>query len=478
MFNIQITAIMKKINTLFLLLLGVLPMLAQEQSSRDVRLNEPNDIRAGLPIDVTKETSEVKIRYDRTFYYPGDFLTRLVFKGYNPGRELERHVTVQISTDIFGRNDFTTVYDGNCIIPSGGTSEECIPMLDVEFSSPLLMSEFPPLWVIVTSSGEPVDTPICFEQYVASEYSCTPTATFTIVSETFNYEGTVVDHDGLPVKGAEVSVPCAVLQKDFTVTTGEDGKFSVRLDDVNACYDIAVTAPGYPIYQSRPFYPNRVPDVWDYEDVMPKEIVLFGKLDFVAGRQATIVLPQAPDPSWGKYYRLLRHERGTVVFGREFEPKADTPYVLFPNEDFSIDLSDYDLSGLDDPDVVPFPDVSEDSYQMGFNGSYKNQPTRSDLYDGQFVFLVDSTRDCKSNSSYKKRIGACRAYLVAGAWSPEMKYEGPIYVFLDNETSDISEVSAPSSNLSCQTFDLQGRCLQGIPRKGLYIRNGKKYLVK
>ena len=60
-------------------------------------------------------------------YFPGDRLTKMVFTGYNPGKEMERHLTVQVSTESSGK-DYTTVFDGNCTIPQGGTADACIPM--------------------------------------------------------------------------------------------------------------------------------------------------------------------------------------------------------------------------------------------------------------------------------------------------------------------------------------------------------------
>ena len=43
------------------------------------------------------------------------------------------------------------------------------------------------------------------------------------------------------------------------------------------------------------------------------------------------------------------------------------------------------------------------------------------------------------------------------------------------EVLGISKVETPSSDTSA-TFDLQGRCINGEPKRGLYIRNGKKVI--
>ena len=459
---------MKKVRLFLLMALLAIPAMAQEQVTRDVRLCEPNDIREGLPIDVTKESSEGKFKYSLyAILAPGDYLTRLVFNGYNPGNEFKRHVTLQISLDISGRSGYTTVFDGECTIPSGGTADACIPMLTIDFPTPFLIADYGSLWVKVASTGEPVETPVYFEQYSASKYSCLPVAILTILSDTFDYECTITDQDGTPVKGAEMTVHSYALGKDFTGTAGEDGKCSVKLDDINLAYQMTVTAPGFPDYESIGFYVKEVQER-GINGYAPKEVMLYGQLDFVADRQATIVLPQAPDPSWGRYYRLDRHEGRDIIFERELEPKAGIPYVIFPNEDFSINLADYDLTQLEDPEVVPFPDNPEYS-KRGFIGSYKSQPTTLALYDGEYMRLLDSTPDCKSSPHHEERIGACRAYLVVGAYTPR-------YVFVGEETVGIVEhedSSRLTPHAADNIFDLQGRRLKEVPAKGLYVRGGQ-----
>ena len=55
-------------------------------------------------------------------------------------------------------------------------------------------------------------------------------------------------------------------------------------------------------------------------------------------------------------------------------------------------------------------------------------------------------------------------------------YKGPVYPLPDN-MSGISNIIRPNSN-SSELFDLQGRRVSGQPTRGLYIQNGKKYLIK
>lgn len=459
---------------LFLSLLFATPMVAQEYATREISVLEANEVRAGLPVDVTKDRSEAVFKYDswwvfHPWYSAGDYLTKLVFKGYNPGKEVERHLIVQVCTDYHERN-FATVFDGNCTIPSGGTKDACIPMLTIDFSAPLQAENISPLKVKIICTGEAVETPVYFEQYVEGAL-CWPTAVLTIQSDVASLDRTITDQNGTPVSGAQVSVHNYFLS--YEASTGDDGRFSVKVGDANAAYSLTVTAPGYPDYVSGFFYLKEVLNPSPLAGSIPGDIVLSNKLDFTAGQMATIILPQAPNPSWGRYYRLDRHEGRDIIFEREYEPKANTPYVIFPTEDFSVNLADYELSQLEDPKIVYFPDTEEYGH-TGFHGSYKSQPMRSDLYDGEFICLIDKTPDCKDGYVYERRIGACRAYLV-GAYSPEIKYDGPNYVFVGESTGifDITRTKAASP-----LYDLQGRQLQSKPEKGLYIHNGKKYMVR
>ena len=45
-------------------------------------------------------------------------------------------------------------------------------------------------------------------------------------------------------------------------------------------------------------------------------------------------------------------------------------------------------------------------------------------------------------------------------------------------TDAINDISSVASEQLSQVFDLQGRCLSSKPKRGMYIQNGKKYVVK
>ena len=208
---------------------------------------------------------------------------------------------------------------------------------------------------------------------------------------------------------------------------------------------------------------------------------------FIQDQMATIILPTAPDASKGKYYKLDRCEDGQIVFTQETQPLARTPYIIVPNEDFSIDMSTLDVAGLS-PDTVTVGSIS-------FIGSYVRTElpaltggdgggSSSSYYD-----IIDQTPDCQgaASSTEMSIVGALRAYLVVkwddpidygGTRSPQEKME----IVLHDEGSYIRAIDNGKWIMDNSVYDLSGRRVgngkwkmdDGKLKPGLYIVNGKK----
>ena len=118
----------------------------------------------------------------------------------------------------------------------------------------------------------------------------------------------------------------------------------------------------------------------------------------------TIILPTEPDASKGRYYRLDRCEKGRIIFEEELSPKARTPYIIVPKEDFSIDLSTLDLDGLF-RDTVSVKGAS-------FIGSYGHEELS--CQEGFYIDIIDATPDCQADDSNQRKaiVGALRACLI------------------------------------------------------------------
>ena len=198
-------------------------------------------------------------------------------------------------------------------------------------------------------------------------------------------------------------------------------------------------------------------------------------------QMATIILPTEPDASKGRYYRLDRCEKGKIIFEEELSPKARIPYIIVPKEDFCIDLNTLDLDGLL-RDTVSVKGAS-------FIGSYCHEELS--CQDGFYIDIIDATPDCQADDPNLRKaiVGALRACLIVN-WDDPYNPGGSKgitekreLVLLDNGTSltpnpspvregSIYDLSGRKINSQFSTFNSQFR------KKGLYIKDGKKIIVK
>ena len=205
---------------------------------------------------------------------------------------------------------------------------------------------------------------------------------------------------------------------------------------------------------------------------------------FTKDQMATIILPTEPDASKGKYYRLDRCEKGKIIFEEELSPKARTPYIIVPKEDFSIDLNALDLDGLP-RDTVSVKGAS-------FIGSYCHEELS--CQDGFYIDIIDATPDCQADDSNQRKaiVGALRACLIV-SWDDPYNPGGSKgitgkreIVLKDNPNGIESLIPNPSPSEKGAIYDLSGRKVNSqfsilnsqLKRKGLYIVNGKKIMVK
>ena len=240
-------------------------------------------------------------------------------------------------------------------------------------------------------------------------------------------------------------------------------------------------------------------------------LVLEDIVSFTKDQMATIILPTEPDASKGKYYRLDRCEEGKIIFTEELQPKARVPYIIVPNQDFTIDLNRLDLDSL-------LCDADSVKGAM-FIGSYRSDEMV--CQEGFYIDIIDVTPDCQiiDTDQRKATIGALRACLVA-PWDDPYSQGGSRgitekrEIVLKDDPNGIYEVKSErvkSEKYDDAIYDLSGRKVnsqfstfkaanergenqtglsssereQARPKvnsqfrkKGLYIEDGKKILVK
>ena len=419
---------MKKVMFLLLSVLFATSAIAQKGSAHEVIPFEADGVKANSPIDVTTESSMFEQKYFNHFgyiAYAGDYVAGISYYGYNPGKELKRHVKIWMTER---KGEWICMYDGDITIPSGGSEDEHISLLNVSFDTPMQLKELFNFFLKIECTGETSEKPLYFEY---NSVRNSPVARYAIMSELKYISGTVKDQDGKPVKDAHVQL----YNDDISVegVTDAEGAYQIRVDQSNAVYMVSVTAPGYATYRIE--FTDDAIRLKDAGTVTEKDFVLYNKVSYKKEQRATIILPVAPNPAWGRYYRLDRREGSDFYFERERTPQANVPYVIFPSMDFELNLGDYDLQQEPGKTVAPYPEEKNEYLESisgiiqyaTFYGSYQSIDV-SRRYEDEPLYFLDATPDCGGNS-FLGRVGACRAYLRM--LSPGR--DTPNVIFQDND---------------------------------------------
>jgi hypothetical protein len=168
--------------------------------------------------------------------------------------------------------------------------------------------------------------------------------------------------------------------------------------------------------------------------------------------------------------------------------EANHPYII----KVSSDVSEFEVDGVDivkpNDDEVPTVDCDEQKIKVGskyyyYYNSFIGNYTNDFLVPEQCLFLGGGQF---WYSTGKTAMMALRAYFSFIDVLPEADQSGArITMSFDgdkDETTGISDATRLMNNeqliMNNGVYDLQGRKVSGTPKKGLYITNGKKYLVK
>jgi hypothetical protein len=136
-----------------------------------------------------------------------------------------------------------------------------------------------------------------------------------------------------------------------------------------------------------------------------------------------------------------------------------------------------DLEGLSH-DAVSIEGIS-------FIGSYSHE--EFSYQEGFYIDIIDTTPDCLDDwfGSGKAIVGPLRAYLTVN-WDDPISQDGTrgpkekMEIVLKDHGTGINEIQNSKSKIQNEgaIFDLQGRRISDKPARGIYIRNGKKVVIK
>lgn len=202
-------------------------------------------------------------------------------------------------------------------------------------------------------------------------------------------------------------------------------------------------------------------------DVQPLEEYI-EPITFTEGQMATIILPTEPEASKGKYYRLDRVEEGKIIFEQELQPRAHVPYIIVPDEDFSIDLNALDLQGC-------YRDtVSVEAFPLSVLSSARRSITRrvstSTLSTRRLI--ADSTSLVSSEPCEPICLSVGTTRTIRAGQRCRLRMSLKSYCMT-------SEQESSQFKTQNEVFDLSGRKVvnRRLPQ-GVYIENRQKFLFK
>lgn len=292
--------------------------------------------------------------------------------------------------------------------------------------------------------------------------------------------GTVKDQDGNRIPNATLTF----ANKEYDID--ESGQFAMTFSLTtytngfpydNISGNLEVKAEGYTPFE----LPTSFDNDWANNET-PIEVKLYNRLDYKAGKRYTIVLPEEPEASHGRYFRLDRVGENSIIFERDFSPKANVPYVFFPEKDVSINLEGMDFTR--EPEQIIINDIPAESQtsvdpRLFMIGSYVTGGSRVLISSYVKTRLEEDEYYQDVNSHYNSDAMHARMYSHVFLFS-----DTPALIF--NDPSNLTAIpSLPSEIVNSKSvnnnwYDLSGRRLNTShpTYRGVYIIGGKKVVVK
>ena len=504
----------KKILLFTLVVLASIALKAQNEA-KEVVVNYFTGsglIMTSTPIDCSNPRSRADVVYDMSTFvvmaepkhglYAGDAVYGLRFCGYNTGKALKRHVKVWATAtmnNLLDRNMDTTggmtcIYDGDCTIGHGGDATTPITLLELYLSERFVYKgEGLSVGMVIESEGEVTDGEVRFWGTETSRRALLSTSdqangelgspnranpsvvTFLVTSQPVTLTGKVTDQDGHPLGGAEVILSGGIYKRKYTTLTKADGTYSIDIGDSNQSYLATIECPNAFYYTS---FENAF--MVNGSNPATRDFTIYTKFDYKPGERATIILPYDPDPDWGRYYKLDRIEGNTVIFEPEPRPKADIPYVLFPEQEFSITFFpfSYRVNTVYDARVTTDkPKIGDGVYKSAeLLGTYFSRDYSISLERDNIILLDESS--CGEYIYHETGISGARQeafHAVLKTYGISSDYLKCVF---SGEPTIVSMPTVQNLTNADSTYDLQGRRLSQKPAKGVYIQDGKKIVVK
>ena len=200
------------------------------------------------------------------------------------------------------------------------------------------------------------------------------------------------------------------------------------------------------------------------DDLVPQLTIVFKKMDSYkltvnAYKAATLVLPfNAIIPSGVTAYTLNYTEGNNAVNATEVTGgtlEANTPVLV------NAEAGDYTFTRTGNI-------ISASAVSGALTGVY----TTTNVPSGSYILWANATNPIGFYQSNSSTVAPYRAYLTADGAGASM-----LTIDFDNENTGISEMESTKKAENGVFYNLSGQRVQNVT-KGLYIVNGKKYVIK
>ena len=451
----------------------------KETANQVVTVGTKTETNQYVPLAVFYKNSETEIVYTAdklAGIADGAAISGVVFKGENNYGNDTKRVTVWVanteddactskSNVLSDTTVLVKVYEGDYTFVKGETN-----LLSVTFAEPFKYTGKNIRMVLRSTSKsykrcyfevDESDKTHCMSRHLDSDITTAtfnayalPVANFMVKREPSTVEGTVIKVDGKPVADAKVTLTSGNVI--YTATTDAEGSYAATVFQNDKTYTMTLEGDGQTKTKENVSFAGG--------DVTA-DFILGGQLSFKAGQKSTLILNEAPDATLGSYYALAKVEGTTVTFIKESAPKADVPYVFVAKADCDVTV-----------DEVPETEAGATTVgDVTFQGSYGVKSLVSDAAVTYYGFKAADGTFVQVGTTKGAKVNPMHAYLAVPAAAGAKAFR---FVFDDNTPTGISGTTADKT-AKAELYDLNGRRVDTLrAAKGLYIKNGKKVIVK
>ena len=391
-------------------------------------------------------------------------------------------------------DDMTLVFDDNFTIPMtydpSYQPEKKVDLMTIEFKAPFVYDGNGIRLVVQTNyvddynydayfEGDTKEK-LCYIMYTDNEDSSTkeanwesatkveqktPVVHFYVANDPVVFSGKVTDKSGNAIAAADITLKSDNVE--YYATTDDEGNYTANVVKADRAYNVEVEAAGYK---------NASEPMADIAAAQTTKLAL-ADLTVAAGEKAFVMLPYAISAaelaaSEAKFYELTEVADNKAVFCLAADVEAYKPYMMVANSDFAKDMSAYDEAiDLSNESAFAVGEANELGYlSRRFIPSVAGKLTYR-LVDGKFT-AIDSAAAAEDNSL--RYAAPFEAILEVADQADEIE------VVVKDVATGINEVNV--DNADAKVYNIAGvrvsdKGVKGL-KSGLYIKNGKKVVVK